>query len=96
MAPNFLKLDEEKDRLILSTSSPIDANKTCRISIDGESVDVVWKSASSDEPTDTLWISETSDRFSESKVFVVDVGGSEISVSKENPIKWNPLQIHSR
>ena len=99
LAPIFLKFDVEKCLLTLAVTSPIDANKTCRLLFDGHAVnDVCWSPADPENPTDTLWTASPGlERLAETEVFVVKVGEfSEISVSVNNPFTWMTPQSHFR
>jgi len=98
LAPIFLKLDAQKRSLTLALTSPVDANKTCRLQLDGDAVnDVSWTQADQENPTDTLWFVSGLDRLSEANVVTVKIGEfSEISVSAENPFTWMTPQSHFR
>jgi hypothetical protein len=98
--PIILKLDTEKVRLFLSLSTPINANKACQLFLDGEKVDVKWQPATTGESHDTLWIFQDleNQQLSHANLISVKVGKDELemSVSREKPLAWNKIELHSR
>ncbi len=98
--PIILKFDTEKVRLLLSLSAPMNANKACQLFLDGEKVDVEWQSATTGESYDTLWIFQDleNQQLSHVNLISVKVGedGLAMSVSRENPLAWNKIELHSR
>ena len=97
--PIILTFDVKKFRLFLSLSAPLNGNKMLQLLLDGVKVDVEWRPATIEESHDTLWILQGAEnQLSQANSISVKVGedGPEISISREKPLAWNKIELHSR